>query len=78
MQKLKPSRITSVNMETIEALAETFISDPEHYMPWLVECCNDFELSKTLLLLVIMQSFVIQKEGKHCIVFYVLFFFSDI
>ncbi|KAL5728414.1 hypothetical protein ACHQM5_001504 [Ranunculus cassubicifolius] len=61
--KEKESSIsTSVNMTTVQALAEAFSANPEEHMTWLIECANRFALSKTLLLLVILQSFVIQKE----------------
>ncbi|KAF6149895.1 hypothetical protein GIB67_008616 [Kingdonia uniflora] len=62
MQKLEPSLMTSINISTIEALALTFSDKPEQYMPWLSECCKGFELSKTLLFLIILQSFTNQME----------------
>ncbi|XP_043702680.1 uncharacterized protein At3g06530, partial [Telopea speciosissima] len=64
-KKSNSSCITSANMVTVEALAETFAAHPEDHLPWLVECCNNFELSKTLFLFVLVQSFMIQKEDIH-------------
>ncbi|XP_077219422.1 ARM repeat superfamily protein isoform X2 [Tasmannia lanceolata] len=61
-KKVKPSRVTSFNMKTVGALAENFLAHPEEYMPWLIECCNTFQLSKTLFFMIILQSFMIKKE----------------
>ncbi|KAK9292213.1 hypothetical protein L1049_020175 [Liquidambar formosana] len=60
--KLQPGSISSINMNTVSCLAETFSVHPEEYMPWLIECCNDFELSKTLFFLIMMQSLTMQKD----------------
>ncbi|OVA04123.1 BP28 [Macleaya cordata] len=59
-EKSEPS-LTSINMETIGAFAATFSARPKEYMPWLIECSNGLELSKTLFFLLILQSFTIQK-----------------
>ncbi|XP_042487302.1 uncharacterized protein At3g06530 [Macadamia integrifolia] len=64
-KKSNSSYITSANMVTVEALAEIFSAHPEDHLPWLVECCNDSELAKTLFLFVIVQSFMIQKEDIY-------------
>ncbi|KAI3471008.1 hypothetical protein Pfo_027671 [Paulownia fortunei] len=55
-KKLDLGRISSINIENISKLAETFSLSPEEYMPWLVKCCNSHELSKTLFFLVLLQS----------------------
>lgn len=55
-EKLDSEKISEVNMGTVEAFGETFSMHPEEFMPWLVECCEFSDLSKTLLLLVILQS----------------------
>lgn len=54
---LRLEDITSLNMDTISGLADTFSMHPEEYMPWLVECCNVSDLSKTLFFLVLLRSF---------------------
>ncbi|KAJ4955279.1 hypothetical protein NE237_012062 [Protea cynaroides] len=64
-KKLNSSWMTSANMVIVEALAEMFLAHPEDHLPWLIECCLDFELSKTLFLSIIMHSFMIQKEDIH-------------
>lgn len=73
MQKFEPSYLTSVNRKTVRALAESFLMQPGEYMPWLIECCSSSNLSKPLFLLVILQSFVIQKEGI-CFIYVSLIF----
>lgn len=55
-EKLDDTKILEVNMGTLEAFGETFSMNPEALMPWLVKCCEFSELSKTLILLVILQS----------------------
>eukprot|EP00268_Persea_americana_P022565 TRINITY_DN22456_c0_g2_i1.p1 TRINITY_DN22456_c0_g2~~TRINITY_DN22456_c0_g2_i1.p1 ORF type:complete len:2020 (-),score=349.41 TRINITY_DN22456_c0_g2_i1:339-6095(-) len=62
MQKFEPSYLTSLNRRTVRALAESFVMQPGEYMPWLIECCSSSNLSKPLFLLVILQSFILQKE----------------
>lgn len=63
MQKLERGRISSINMENISWLAETFSKKPDEYVPWLVECGSVSELSKTMFFLVLLQSFVMPKTG---------------
>lgn len=67
MQKFEPSYLTSLNRRTVRALAESFVMQPGEYMPWLIECCSSSNLSKPLFLLVILQSFILQKEGIYFI-----------
>ncbi|KAF5193642.1 U3 small nucleolar rna-associated protein [Thalictrum thalictroides] len=61
-KKVEPSFSSSVNMKTIGVFAEAFSEHPEEYMTWLIECAKNFELSKTLFFLVLLQSFVSKKE----------------
>lgn len=58
---LKQGDISSTNLDNIRRLAETFSKYPDEYMPWLVECCNISDLSKTLFFLVLLQSFMMPK-----------------
>ncbi|KAA8539764.1 hypothetical protein F0562_026456 [Nyssa sinensis] len=60
-KKWEHGRITSINLDIISGLAETFSMSPEEYMPWLLECCNVFKQSKTLFFLVLLQSFMMPK-----------------
>ncbi|XP_022872922.1 uncharacterized protein At3g06530 isoform X3 [Olea europaea var. sylvestris] len=55
-KKLDPERISSVNMENISKLAETFLLNPEEYMPWLTKCCNAHMQSKKLFFSILLQS----------------------
>ncbi|KAL6311451.1 hypothetical protein AAG906_005381 [Vitis piasezkii] len=59
---LDREHISSINMDIVRGLAEIFSMRPVEYMPWLIECCNYSESSKTLFFLVMMQSFIIQKN----------------
>ncbi|XP_060203329.1 uncharacterized protein At3g06530 isoform X3 [Lycium barbarum] len=58
-KKLDSGKISSINAENINALAKTLSAHPDEYLPWLVECCKTSELSKTLFLLVLLQSFTL-------------------
>ncbi|KAL8520276.1 hypothetical protein ACS0TY_010994 [Phlomoides rotata] len=62
-KKLDPGRISSINIENITKLADTFSLSPEEYMPWLVKCCNSHELSKALVFLILFESLKMQKMG---------------
>ncbi|PIA50335.1 hypothetical protein AQUCO_01300820v1 [Aquilegia coerulea] len=62
-KKVEPTFSSSVNMKTIGVLAEAFSENPEEYMTWLIECAKNFELSKTLFFLVLLQSFDCKKEA---------------
>ncbi|KAK6121966.1 hypothetical protein DH2020_044289 [Rehmannia glutinosa] len=64
-KKLDLSDISSINVENVSKLAETFSLSPEEYMPWLAKCCNSHELSKTLFFLVLFQSLKIMQMGKY-------------
>lgn len=64
MQKLDPERISSVNMENISKLAETFLLNPEEYMPWLTKCCNAHMQSKKLFFSILLQSLMASEIGK--------------
>ncbi|KAF5743615.1 hypothetical protein HS088_TW08G00200 [Tripterygium wilfordii] len=62
--KLQPERVSSINMETVGILAETFLLHPDEYLPWFIKSCNDLASSKTLFYLVLMQSFILQKSRR--------------
>lgn len=63
--KFEPESLSTINVDTISCLAKTFSVHPEEYIPWFVECFNDFELSKTTIFLVMLQSLMMQKH-KVC------------
>lgn len=78
MQTLQPGTLSSINMKTVTSLAETFIMHPEEYMAWLIKIIDDFELSKTLFFLMLMQSFMMQNSmfsifTFNCELIYVFF-----
>lgn len=64
IQKLDSGKISSMNVENINVLAKALSTHPEEYFPWLVECCKTLELSKTLFLLVLLQSFTLLETGN--------------
>jgi U3 small nucleolar RNA-associated protein 10 len=75
---LQPGTLSSINMKTVTSLAETFIMHPEEYMAWLIKIIEDFELSKTLFFLMLMQSFMMQNSmfsifTFNCELIYVFF-----
>nr|XP_011470044.1 PREDICTED: uncharacterized protein At3g06530 isoform X2 [Fragaria vesca subsp. vesca] len=71
---LQPGSLSSINMATITSLASRFLLHPEKSMPWLVQSSNEFELSKTLFFLVMMQTVLIEKESVESLeLFEVLF-----
>lgn len=62
-KKLDSGKIASINAENINVLAKALSIYPEEHLPWLVECCKTLELSKTLFLLVLLQSFTLLDTG---------------
>ncbi|KAJ1389579.1 U3 small nucleolar RNA-associated protein 10 [Sesbania bispinosa] len=54
---------SSINLKTINNMAENFMVHPEEHIAWFVESCNDSELSKTLFFLVLLQSLLIKPKG---------------
>ncbi|GMI76636.1 hypothetical protein like AT3G06530 [Hibiscus trionum] len=66
----KRGRLSTVNMEIVRSLSEEFLMQPNEYMPWLIRSCNSFKSSKTLLFLVLLQSFSMSiKSGKSLVLF---------
>ncbi|PON51074.1 U3 small nucleolar RNA-associated protein [Parasponia andersonii] len=59
---LQPGSISLINLDTITCLAERFLVNPEKYIASITQNCKDFESSKTLFLLVLMQTFLMQKN----------------
>nr|XP_010318176.1 uncharacterized protein At3g06530 isoform X2 [Solanum lycopersicum] len=62
-KKLDSGKISSINVENINVLAKALLIHPEEHLPWLVECCKSLKLSKTLFLLVLLQSFTLLETG---------------
>ncbi|KAG6781264.1 hypothetical protein POTOM_014155 [Populus tomentosa] len=63
--KLRQEVISSINMKIVNGLAETFSMHPSEYMTWLVDSSSDCTVSKTLLILVLMQSFLRPKNRSE-------------
>ncbi|XP_075111294.1 uncharacterized protein At3g06530 isoform X2 [Nicotiana tabacum] len=69
-KKLDSGKISSMNVENINVLAKALSTHPEEYFPWLVECCKTLELSKTLFLLVLLQSFTLLETDTRFSTFF--------
>ncbi|KAI9160506.1 hypothetical protein LWI28_008767 [Acer negundo] len=67
----KHESISSINVEIVSRLSETFLKHPDEYLPLLTDSCRDYKLSKTLFLLVLMQSLLNEnrKSGPFLEVF---------
>ncbi|KAK8586579.1 hypothetical protein V6N13_010167 [Hibiscus sabdariffa] len=66
----KRGSVSTVNMEIVRSLSEEFLMQPNEYMPWLIRSCNSFKSSKTLLFLVLMQSFSMSIKSGNFLVLY--------
>ncbi|KAF3950201.1 hypothetical protein CMV_024011 [Castanea mollissima] len=73
--KLQSGTLSSINMKTVTSLAEAFLMHPEEHMAWLNKINNDFQLLKTHLLFMLMQSFIMMKNerGQFSILFEAVF-----
>lgn len=56
--------LSAVNEATVQSLVGVFSENAEGLMPWLMKCCGEFESSKTLFFLVLLQSFSVQKNAS--------------
>ncbi|KAL8153527.1 hypothetical protein V2J09_011287 [Rumex salicifolius] len=54
-----------INTHIISSLAEVFCESPEEHLPWLVKCSDYNDLSKTTLLLILLQSCVSLKNDAR-------------
>nr|XP_023877249.1 uncharacterized protein At3g06530 [Quercus suber] len=72
---LQSGTLSSVNMKTVTSLAEAFLMNPEEHMAWLNKINDDFQLLKTHLLFMLMQSFIMMKNerGQISILFEAVF-----
>ncbi|XP_057534172.1 uncharacterized protein At3g06530 [Amaranthus tricolor] len=55
--------VSAVNMSTVRSLVCVFSEDCNEFMPWLIKCCDESELSKTVFFLVLLQSFMMQNNA---------------
>ncbi|KAL5745887.1 hypothetical protein ACOSP7_027033 [Xanthoceras sorbifolium] len=67
----KPESMSSINVEIVSRLAETFLNHPDECLSLVTESCSDYKLAKTLFLLVLMQSLLNEssKSGPFLEVF---------
>ena len=55
--------IASINMKNIKAFAETFLANPNKHVEWLANSGNGTRFSRTLFLLVVLETLVAPSEG---------------
>lgn len=66
--------LSSINLKTINNMAENFMVNPGDHIAWFVESCSDLELSKTLFFFVLLQSLLIKPKGEDiCALFECVF-----
>ncbi|TVU14983.1 hypothetical protein EJB05_38480 [Eragrostis curvula] len=62
MKNIDPDSIASINMKNIKAFAETFQADPNKHVEWLINCGNGSRFSRTLFLLIVLETLVATSE----------------
>ncbi|XP_061353134.1 uncharacterized protein At3g06530 [Gastrolobium bilobum] len=60
---LIPGSLSSINLKTINNMADNFMVHPEDHIAWFIESCSDLELSKTLFFFVLLQSLLRNPKG---------------
>ncbi|RLM64477.1 uncharacterized protein C2845_PM16G15760 [Panicum miliaceum] len=67
VQKMKENMsadsIASINMKNIKAFAETFLANPNKHVDWLANSGNGTRFSRTLFLLVVLETLVVPSEA---------------
>jgi len=63
-ENMSADSIASINKENIKAFAETFLANPNKYVEWLANSGNGTRFSRTLFLLVVLETLVVPSEGK--------------
>lgn len=64
MQNLDHGQITTINIRTIQTLAENFAENPPGYIEWLVACSLQSKSAKCFFFFIILQALVTCKEGS--------------
>lgn len=57
--------VSAVNMPTVRSLVNVFSEGSTELVPWLIKCGGESELSKTLFFLVLLQTFIMEKNDFH-------------
>ncbi|RWW20951.1 hypothetical protein GW17_00014912 [Ensete ventricosum] len=63
MQNPHFDHAASINSRTIKALAETFVTNPQENIHWLIECGSYSKQSRTLFFFIIFQALIIINAG---------------
>ncbi|KAK9734133.1 hypothetical protein RND81_04G117000 [Saponaria officinalis] len=56
---------SAVNTPIVRGLANVLSTDSEKFMPWLIKCSSESDQSKTLFFMVLLESFLMQKNASH-------------
>ncbi|KAK3144071.1 hypothetical protein QOZ80_4AG0308450 [Eleusine coracana subsp. coracana] len=66
-KNLDPDSIASINMKNIKAFAKTLLAGPNMHVEWLINSGNGSRFSRTLFLLIVLQTLVAPSEvlGKQ-------------
>ncbi|GJN26820.1 hypothetical protein PR202_gb14780 [Eleusine coracana subsp. coracana] len=66
-KNLDPDSIALINMKNIKAFAKTLLADPNMHVEWLINSGNGSRFSRTLFLLIVLQTLVAPSEvlGKQ-------------
>lgn len=65
-QNQKPAEdwYMSINMKIVRALSDALIENLETCLPWLIKCCRESGRAKSLLYLILIHSFMQQREAE--------------
>nr|XP_043631361.1 uncharacterized protein At3g06530 isoform X2 [Erigeron canadensis] len=55
-QKMAHRSTAALNMDNISVMAESFLANSDEYVHWFIGYCHDLDQSKTLFLLILLQS----------------------
>ncbi|CAL5015590.1 unnamed protein product [Urochloa decumbens] len=63
MKNLSADSIASINMKNIKAFAGTLLANPNMHVEWLANSGNGTRVSRTLFLLIVLQTVVVPSEA---------------
>lgn len=63
MMNMSSESIASINMKNIQALAETFLSNPNKHVAWLSDSGNGNRFCRTPFLLIVLEALLIPTEA---------------
>ncbi|CAN6249618.1 unnamed protein product [Urochloa humidicola] len=63
MKNVSADSIASINMKNIKAFAGTLLANPNMHVEWLANCGNGTRVSRTLFLLIVLQTVIVPSEA---------------